>query len=37
MAVEKCGIPLAIDLAPRNWHDIKDIVPVLHELADGGF
>jgi transposase len=37
MAVEKYGIPLAIDLAPANRHDTKAIVPVLHELADGGF
>ena len=37
MAVEKYGIPLAIDVAPANWHDTKAIVPVLRELADGGF
>ena len=37
MAVEKYGIPLASDVAPANWHDTKAIVPVLRELADGGF
>jgi transposase len=37
MAVEKYGIPLAIDVAPANQHDTKAIVPVLRELADGGF
>src|SRR3954467_9643013 len=37
MAVEKYGIPLAIDVAPANRHDTKAIVPVLRELADGGF
>jgi transposase len=37
MAVEKYGIPLAIDVAPANWHDTKAIVPVLRELAGGGF
>jgi hypothetical protein len=37
MAVEKYGIPLAIDVAPAKWHDTKAIVPVLRELADGGF
>ena len=37
MAVEKYGIPLAIDVAPANCHDTKAIVPVLRELADGGF
>jgi transposase len=37
MAVEKHGIPLAIDVAPANRHDTKAIVPVLRELADGGF
>jgi hypothetical protein len=31
------GIPLAIDVAPANRHDTKAIVPVLRELADGGF
>jgi transposase len=37
MAVEKYGIPLAIDAAPANQHDTKAILPVLGELADGGF
>jgi hypothetical protein len=37
IAVEKYGIPLAIDVAPANRHDTKAIVPVLRELADGGF
>ena len=37
MAVEKYGIPLAIDVAPANRHDTKAIVPVFRELADGGF
>src|SRR3954463_13871119 len=37
LAVEKDGIPLAIDVAPANRHDSKAIVPVLRELANGGF
>ena len=37
MAVEKYGIPLAIDVAPANRHDTKAIMPVLRALADGGF
>src|ERR1700684_1644435 len=37
IAVEKYGIPLVIDVAPANRHDTKAIVPVLRELADGGF
>jgi transposase len=37
IAVEKYGIPLAIDVVPANRHDTKAIVPVLRELADGGF
>src|SRR5215213_3344490 len=37
MAVEKYGIPLAIDVTPANRQDTKAIVPVLRELADGGF
>jgi transposase len=37
VAVDKYGIPLAIDAAPANRHDTKAIVPVLRELADGGF
>src|SRR5438309_4660426 len=37
IAVEKYGIPLAIDVAPANRHDTKAIVPVLRDLANGGF
>ncbi|WP_431854288.1 transposase [Azospirillum sp.] len=37
MAVEKYGIPLAIDAAPANVHDTKGIVPVLREIAGRGF
>src|SRR5215469_13352731 len=37
MAVEKYGIPLAIDVSPANRHDSKGIVPVLRTLAEGGF
>jgi len=37
VAVDKYGIPLAIDVSPANRHDTKGIVPVLRELADGGF
>jgi transposase len=37
IAVEKYGIPLAIDVAPANRHDTKAIVPVLRALADRGF
>jgi transposase len=37
IAVEKYGIPLAIDVSPANRHDTKAIVPVLRELAEGGF
>ena len=37
IAVEKYGIPLAIDVAPANQHDTKAILPVLRELAEGGF
>ncbi|MFL5280731.1 MAG: transposase, partial [Rhodopila sp.] len=29
MAVDKYGIPLAIDVSPANRHDTKGIVPVL--------
>ncbi len=36
-AVDKDGIPLAIDVSPANRHDTKAIVPVLRSLADGGF
>src|SRR3954465_1706355 len=34
VAVEKYGLPLAIDVSPANTHDTKGIVPVLQELAD---
>src|SRR5688572_30260229 len=37
VAVEKHGIPMAIDVAPANTHDTKGIVPVLRELASHGF
>ena len=37
VAVDKYGVPLAIDVSPANQHDTKGIVPVLHSLADGGF
>ncbi len=37
IAVEKYGIPLAIDASPANMHDTKGIVPVLRELAGRGF
>jgi transposase len=37
IAVEKYGIPLAIDVAPANRHDSKAIVPVLRARADRGF
>jgi transposase len=37
IAVEKYGIPLAIDVAPANRHDTKAIVPVLRALAERGF
>jgi len=37
VAVDKYGIPLAIDVSPANRHDTKGIVPVLRALADGGF
>src|SRR3954467_978522 len=37
LAVDKYGFPLAIDVAPANKHDSKGIVPVLHQLAGGGF
>jgi transposase len=37
IAVDKYGIPLAIDVLPTNRHDTKGIVPVLRALADGGF
>lgn len=37
IAIEKYGIPLAIDAAPANAHDTKGIVPVLREIAGRGF
>src|SRR3954464_3734918 len=37
IAVEKYGIPLAIDVTPANTHDTKGIIPVLQELAGRGF
>lgn len=37
IAVEKYGIPLAIDASPANVHDTKGIVPVLRQLAGQGF
>ncbi len=37
IAVEKDGIPRAIDVAPANVHDTKGIVPVLREIAGRGF
>jgi transposase len=37
IAVEKYGLPLAIDATPANVHDTKGIVPVLRQLAECGF
>nr|WP_286208832.1 transposase [Azospirillum sp. A1-3] len=37
LAVEKYGIPLAIDAASANVHDTRGIVPVLRQLAERGF
>jgi hypothetical protein len=37
LAVDKYGFPLAITVSPANVHDSKGIVPVLHQLAGGGF
>jgi hypothetical protein len=37
IAVDKYGLPLAIDVSPANVHDTKGILPVLRELAGGGF
>jgi len=37
IAVEKYGIPLAIDVTPANRHDTKGIVPVLRDIASRGF
>lgn len=36
-AVDKHGIPLAIDVSPANTHDTKGILPVLREVAEQGF
>jgi Transposase DDE domain len=36
VAVDKYGIPLAIDVSPANRHDTKGIVSVQRTLADGG-
>jgi transposase len=37
VAVDKYGMPLAIDASPANRHDTKGIVPVWRTLAEGGF
>jgi hypothetical protein len=37
VAVDRYGIPLAIDVAPANMHDTKGVVHILRELAGGGF
>ncbi len=37
IAVEKYGLPLAIDATSANVHDTKGIVPVLRQLAGRGF
>jgi len=37
VAVDKYGIPLAIDVSPANVHDGKGILPVLRHLAGRGF
>jgi hypothetical protein len=37
IAVEKCGIPLTIDVAPASQRDSKTIVPAPRKFADGGF
>lgn len=37
LAVEKYGLPLAIDASPANVHDTQGIVPVLRQLAEQGF
>jgi transposase len=37
VAVDKYGIPLAIDVSPADGHDTKGIVPVLRTLAESGF
>jgi hypothetical protein len=37
VAVDKCGIPPAIDVSSATRDDTKSIVPVLRTLAEGGF
>jgi transposase len=37
VAVDKYGIPLAIDVSPASRHDTTGIVPVLRTLAADGF
>jgi hypothetical protein len=37
IAVERCGIPLTIDVAPASQRDSKTIVPAPRKFADGGF
>ncbi|WP_406567421.1 transposase [Azospirillum canadense] len=37
IAVEKYGLPLAVDASPANVHDTKGIVPVLRQLVGKGF
>ena len=37
LAVDKHGLPLALDLSPGNVHDARGIVPVLRQLAGQGF
>ena len=37
LAVDKHGLPLAIDVSPANLHDAKGILPVLGILASRGF
>jgi hypothetical protein len=37
IAVEKYGMPLAIDVAPASQRDSKTIVPAPRKFADGGF
>ena len=37
LAVDKHGLPLALDLSPGNVHDARGIVPVLRQLAQQGF
>src|ERR1700760_3225938 len=37
VAVDKYGIPLAIEVSPANRQETKGIVPVLRTLAEDGF